>query len=725
MRRPHIERLHIGDMELPREFAQLYELAYNLWWSWSPRAKALFASIDNQSWSRYRNPVQMLINVEPHRWDALLDNEPFRSEYREVVQEFRTYMEDQENTWFHRHHPDEQGELIAYFSMEYGLHHSLALYSGGLGVLSGDHCKSASDLGLPFVAVGLLYRHGYFNQTIDATGLQQHSYPEYDFNRLPLRPASNHLGRELRVSVPLPGRDIQAKVWVAQVGRVPVLLLDTDVRENDPSDRPISDILYVRGREMRLVQEIVLGIGGVRALRALDLEPTVWHLNEGHCALLQLERLRERMHGRGHGPGSEGGESFEQALEEIRKDAVFTTHTPVPAGNEQFDAGLALRYLEPWGPVLGRTPEQLLALGAAYPDQQGQNLNLTAFSIRTTRHTNGVSQLNGEVADRMWRHLFPNLEEGERAVTGITNGIHSPTWIGHEVRELFQRHLGAHWQELLLVPEAWERLYSVDDAEVWKAHQLQKERLGRFTRSRLREQFARHGHSPDELRSVDGLFDPQVLTIGFARRFATYKRANLIFSDLERLRRLVADEDRPLQILFAGKAHPADKPGQELIQHIFELSRTDKLLGRVFFVENYDMRVGAMLVQGVDVWLNNPRRPLEASGTSGQKASLNGALNFSVLDGWWPEGYDGENGWSIGSEKTYDSEAEQDRADAESFYRTLEEEIAPLYYDRDHRGLSVGWVQRMKRAMATVSPVFSSDRMVRDYVEEAYLPRRR
>lgn len=714
MKRPHVERLHVGDMELPREFAGLYELSYNLWWSWTPRARGLFSSIDAQSWARYRNPVQVLINVEPQRWDALLDNEPFRAMYREVIQEFETYLEGVESCWFYRNHPDHADDLIAYFSMEYGLHHGLPLYSGGLGVLSGDHCKSASDLGLPFVAVGLLYRHGYFRQTIDATGLQQHSYPESDFKRLPLRPAANHVGRELRVKVPLPGREVQAKVWVAQVGRVPVLLLDTDLRENDPADRPITDILYVRGREMRLVQELVLGIGGVKAVRALGLDPTVWHLNEGHCALLQLERLREAMGG--------GVRSFAEALESVRSSSVFTTHTPVPAGNEQFDADLALRYLEPWGEILNQTADSLLDLGVAYPKEGNRNLNLTAFGIRTTSHTNGVSQLNGEVVDKMWRHLFPDVPEGERAIKGITNGVHSSTWVGNEMRALFRRHLGENWQRFLLEPEAWNELYEAPDAEVWEAHRVQKERLARFTRSRLREQFARHGHSPDELRAVAHLFDPNALTIGFARRFATYKRANLIFSDLDRLRALVADAERPLQILFAGKAHPADIPGQQLIQRIFELTRTEKLLGRVFFLEDYDMRVGAMLVQGVDVWLNNPRRPLEASGTSGQKAALNGALNFSVLDGWWPEGYDGENGWVIGLPEEYDSEEAQDRADVATFYDLLEHEIAPLYYDRDHRGIPTGWVERMKDAIVTITPHFSSDRMVRDYVEEAYLP---
>ena len=724
MSRIDIPTLHTGEVDLPRETAGLYDLAYNLWWAWSPRARRLFATIDVESWGQYRNPVQMLLSVEPERWQSLVESEAFMSDYRAVMEEFEGYLQEDGGTWWNRQ--ERPPGAVAYFSMEYGLDACLALYSGGLGVLSGDHCKSASDLGVPFVAVGLLYRHGYFHQTITADGIQQHHYPKYDFHRLPLLPAASPTGREVVVEVPLLDRSVAVKVWVAKVGRVPLLFLDTDLPENDPADRPITDILYIRGREMRLVQELVLGIGGVRALEALGVEPAAWHLNEGHCALLQLERLR-RLRAAGQG--------FEDAVQELVRTSVFTTHTPVPAGNEVFEEPLARRYLNPWARELGVSVERLLDLGdAARPGTAGGGLNLTALGLKTSHHINGVSRLNAQVVDRMWRHLFPEAPAAEQVITGVTNGVHTGTWLGPEMRALLEAHLGPRWQELLLEPKAWGQVLQIPDAEIWRAHQAQKGRLGRFLRSRLRGQLARHGAPPDELRRVAEVFDPEVLTLGFARRFATYKRADLIFSDLVRLRKAVAAEDRPVQILFAGKAHPADQPGQELIRHIFHLSRTEQLEGRVFFLENYDMRVGAMLVQGVDVWLNTPRRPLEASGTSGQKAAANGALNLSILDGWWPESYDGSHGWAIG-EGDGDAlagagsdpgrpldEAQQDREDAGRFYRLLEEEVVPAYYSRGADGLPTEWIRHMKHAIAAVTPRFSSSRMVRDYAEQAYLP---
>jgi starch phosphorylase len=612
--------------------------------------------------------------------------------------------------------------------MEYGLHQSLAIYSGGLGVLSGDHCKSASDLGVPLVAVGLLYRSGYFRQTIDPEGRQQHFYPEYDFSRLPLRPAAGPTGRAVTVKVPFPGRDIVARVWVAQVGRVPLLLLDTDTPENDPADRPITNNLYVRGRDMRLAQELVLGAGGVRALAALGIEPQGWHLNEGHSALLQLERLREAI--------AAGASDPEAALRDLARHTAFTTHTPVPAGNEQFDRALAARYLEPWSEVLGLGVERLLALGDA--DHAG-SFNLTAMGLKTSRFANAVSRLNAEVTNRMWGHLAVprngDSQGDEPPIEPITNGVHTPTWVGREMRALFDRHLGPQWQDLLLDEEAWRRVLEIPDAEIWEVRQAQKARLGRFCRSRWREQFGRHGRSPEQLREVAAMFDDRALTIGFARRFATYKRAQLIFKDIERLRRLLNRPGMPVQILFAGKAHPADLPGQELIQQIVRMSGEEGFAGRVFFLEDYDMRIGGMMVQGADVWLNTPRMPMEASGTSGQKASLNGALNVSILDGWWPEGWDGTNGWAIGTAAPQPGDDEaQDVADAAALYALLEDEVVPEFHDRPpvpgngngngngREPLPTRWIARVKDAIATVTPRFSSDRMVRDYVERAYMP---
>ena len=706
-----IPTLHISEIELPRELGRLYELAYNLWWVWTQEARDLFSAIDSAKWGLYRNPVQLLINVDPKRWYPLLENEAFRTRYNTVMSAFEDYMNPGGATWFDRNHGDHAEETIAYFSMEYGLHQSLAIYSGGLGVLSGDHCKAASDLGVPLVAVGLLYRQGYFQQTIDADGLQQHTYPEYDFTRLPLRPVASATGRETTISVPLPGRDVKAKLWLAQVGRVPLILLDTDIPENDPSDRPIANQLYVSGREMRLLQEILLGVGGVKALRAVGVKPTVWHLNEGHSVFLQLERLRELR---------ANGVEEDAARRHIRSNAVFTTHTPVAAGNEQFDADLIAKYFRRWCDGTGLPLSELQSLGRAHEGDSA--FNLTALAIRTTSRTNGVSRLNAEVTSSMWEHLFPDREEGQPAIQAVTNGVHSRTWLGHETQSLLRERLDRHWESMLLSPEGWEKVLDIPDAELWAAHGAQKDRLGRFTRSRLREQHARHGASPDELRAIDALFDPRALTIGFARRFATYKRAKLVFSDEARLRALLANEDRPVQMIFAGKAHPADRPGQELIQHIFDLSRSAGFQGKVFFLENYDMRMGRMLVQGVDVWLNTPRRPLEASGTSGQKVAMNGGLNFSIADGWWPEGFDGDNGWVIGFDQHSGDEARQDADDARSLYETLESVIVPLYYERDHEDLPRRWIHMMKSSISTLTPRFSASRMVRDYVEDGYLP---
>ncbi len=710
--------LHCADIELPRQVTKLYDLAYNLWWSWNPSARELFDQIDPSHWRHYRNPVELLINIEPSHWLPILEEGSLLRRYERVTDDLESYLERRGGCWFdHQHGGQLESGPVAYFSMEYGLHQSLAIYSGGLGVLSGDHCKSASDLGLPMVAVGLAYANGYFQQTIDADGVQQHFYPEYDFTRLPLRPVADPNGGELRVSVPLPGREVLARVWVAEVGRVPLLLLDTCLAENDPADRPITGQLYVRGRAMRLAQEILLGVGGARALAALSIKPAVWHINEGHSALLQLERSRQRIE------ESAGSRSLASVVDEVRRDVVFTTHTPVPAGNEQFDRELAQRYLEPWSELLGGL-DGLLALGDAHPDEEGGAFNLTALGLNTSRWANAVSKLNAEVTSRMWQHLDLPRAAGEPVIAPITNGIHTPTWVGEEMGGLFAKILGRDWQSRLLDEAAWQLFRQVEDGEVWEAHQAQKRRLGRFVRHQTRRQLARHGGSPEELRQVDVLFDEEALTIGFARRFATYKRAKLLFSDLDRLRTLLADPQRSIQILLAGKAHPADRAGQALIRDIFALSQTEDFRGRVFFLEGYDMKIGRMLVQGVDVWLNTPRRPMEASGTSGQKAAMNGVLNCSILDGWWPEGYSGDNGWAIGEEQVNEtlSEEEQDQYDAEALYRLLAEEIAPAYYRRDGDAAPADWVQRMKASIATATPRFSSHRMVRDYIEQSYLP---
>ena len=709
---PEIRTLASAEFHLPEEFARLRELAYNFWWSWTPQARLLFSSIDPALWARYRNPVEVLSHVEPQHWESLLLSDSFQAAYDNVLRSFDRYMGHPEQWWFNRTFPDHEGGPVAYLSTEYGIHESLRIYSGGLGVLSGDHCKAASDLGIPFVAAGLLYRRGYFRQTINAEGRQQHMYPDFDPARLPVLPVLGPEGRHLVVHVPLLDRKVQLAVYMAQVGRVPVLLLDSDLPQNDPSDRPITHILYVRGREMRLCQEMVLGIGAVRALRALGIDPSVWHLNEGHVALMALERLREEVL---------EGERLPRALDVVRRNIAFTTHTPVPAGNETFEGELVRLYLGSWAVQLGTSVNELLQLGQIDPNDASGAFNLTALALRASTYHNAVSARHGEVSRQMWRDLFEGRDEAP--IDSITNGVHVETWVGLELRDLLTKTLGPQWQEKAHQGEVWAKnLEAIPDDEFWAAHQAQKKRLIRKSREIVRRMLARHGASPRELASVNNLLDPRALTIGFARRFATYKRAGLLFHDLGRLRRLISDPERPLQIIFAGKAHPADLAGQDLITQIFRLSGSDPFRGKIVFLEDYDLLIGRLMVQGVDVWLNNPRRPLEASGTSGQKAAANGALNLSVLDGWWVEGYSEQVGWAIGRPETMDDQQAQDAEDAASLYDLLEQQVIPTFYDRDEFRLPQRWIAMMKASIHRLLPVFSGSRMVRDYATRAYVP---
>ena len=698
---------------LPPALEGLRRLAYNLWWSWHPRTRILFSRIDAAAWARYRNPVPLLQG--PIQWDQLLDNPAFLAEYDDIVREFDGYMANGTDHWFARHHGKELNGPIAYFCAEYGFHESLGIYSGGLGVLAGDHMKTASDMALPLVGVGLLYRKGYFRQTIDADGHQEHAYPDYELARLPILRALDRLGQPLTVRVQLPGRELFAAVWMVQVGRVPVLLLDTDVSDNDDSDRPITHMLYVRGREMRLHQELVLGVGGVRALRALGLDPAVWHLNEGHSAFLLAERARELV---------AAGTPLDGAWPEIRRNSVFTIHTPVAAGNERFDVDLVRRVAGPLlegdgRPGTGGVPiATVLDLGRGVDDDPSQ-FDMTAFSLRLTTGANAVSQLHGHTANATWQGVAPH------DILGITNGVHTPSWVGQPVRDALERWTNANLDLMDDQPAKgrfWERIDKVPTRELWEAHQRQKLELAIFARGRLRSQFARHGEAPSTLEELEEILDPSILTIGFARRFATYKRASLLFSDLDRLARLVWDPDRPVQFIFAGKAHPADRPGQGVIQDIFGRSRGAKLRNRVFILEDYDIRIARFLVQGVDVWLNNPRRPLEASGTSGMKAAANGIVNVSVLDGWWDEGWTGDNGWAIGGRETTPDEGAQDWADAQDLYRILEQELVPAYYERDAQGFPARWTQLMRNSIASTIWRFSTTRMLHEYVERLYLP---
>ncbi len=700
-------------VRVPPSLEGLERLAYNLYWSWHPEAKALFGRLDPITWGRTHNPIQVLQATS--RWTEFLDSSDFMAEYHAVIGEFDRYLTNGRDHWFHRSHAKDLDGPIAYFCAEYGLHESMGIYSGGLGVLAGDHLKTASDMALPLVGVGLLYRRGYFRQSIDADGHQEHAYPNYDLSDLPLVRALDREGNELTVQVELPGRQVSVDVWVTHVGRVPLLLLDTDTPANQDADRPITHILYVRGREMRLHQELILGVGGVRAIRAVGVEPDVWHLNEGHSAFLLAERAREAV---------AGGASLDDALDSIRRTSVFTIHTPVSAGNERFDADLVRRLAGPLldgdgRPGTGGVPlDRVLALGRGPDDDPGQ-FDMTAFSLRLTTGANAVSQLHAATANETWNAITAE------PILGITNGIHTPTWVGGAVRDLLERHLDADLDNLDPGTSAerwWERLERIPARDLWDAHLRQKGELAHFARRRLRVQFARHGESPRVLEELENWLDPEALTIGFARRFATYKRSGMIFSDAERLRALVSNAGRPVQIIFAGKAHPADRPGQSVIQGIFEQTRSPGLRGRVFILEDYDMRIARFLVQGVDVWLNNPRRPLEASGTSGMKAAANGGVNVSVLDGWWDEGFDEDNGWAIGGRNINPDEGAQDWADAQDLYRILEDEVVPAYYERGDDGLPDAWLGWMRRSMAKAIWRFSTTRMLHEYTERLYLP---
>ncbi|MGC8633348.1 MAG: alpha-glucan family phosphorylase [Candidatus Limnocylindrales bacterium] len=703
---PSVPTLLPPAIRLPAQLEGLRALAYNLYSTWHPEVRQLFSRIDPGAWSRYRNPISILMSHQ--RWSDLLENPAFMAEYDTIMRDFQHYMANGTGHWFARHHANALSGPIAYFCAEYGLTESMGIYSGGLGVLAGDHAKTASDMALPFVAVGLFYRRGYFRQTIDADGHQEHAYPDYDPLRLPLLRVASSEGDPLVVPVELPGRTVWCAVWLAQVGRVPLLLLDTDIGENAPEDRPITGMLYVRGREMRFCQEMVLGVGGVRALRALQIQPVVWHLNEGHSAMMLVERTRELV---------AQGTPFEEAAAQVRRNSVFTIHTPVSAGNERFDAGLVQRLAAPLGGPDGVDLDRVLELGRGAEGDPSQ-FDMTAFSLRLTNGANAVSHLHAQTANATWQGIL------ERPILGITNGIHVPSWVGRPLRSLYEE-LDGDLDDLdpeVRARRFWDRLGQIGDHQLWAAHARQKLELAHFARGRLLSQLARHGEPPEELQALSHVVDPAALTIGFARRFATYKRASLLFSDEDRLARILWNPERPVQVIFAGKAHPADRPGQRVIQEIWERSRSPRLKGRVFIIEDYDMRVARFLIQGVDVWLNNPRRPLEASGTSGMKAAANGVVNLSVLDGWWDEAWSGTNGWAIGGRTTNPDEGAQDWADSQELYRLLEEEVVPRYYERDRDGLPGAWLATVRESIRSTIWQFSTTRMLEEYVEQLYLP---
>ena len=689
-------------------------LARNLWWSWHPEVTNLFRDLDPIRWRQLdHNPIALLAEFTPERLEARAAELVLYSRINYAFRRLKEYLAE-EDTWA-RTHAGVLGSMpVAYFSAEFGIHESVPIYSGGLGVLSGDHIKSASGLGVPLVAIGLFYDQGYFKQHLTIEAYQQEEYLDTKVENVPMEPALGVDGKPITVRIDTRTGPLLAKVWLMHVGRVKLYLLDTDVEGNRPEDVELTSRLYGGDHRTRIRQELVLGVGGVKALKALGITPGVYHLNEGHSAFAPLEAIRERMH--------EDGISFDEALRDVAQHTVFTTHTPVPAGHDRFDSGLIEEHLGPLRDQLGISHQQLMGLGRVEPHNEGESFCMTVIGLKLSRRANAVSALHGHVSRRMWAHLWPWRVEEEIPIGHITNGVHVPSWLAYQMQQLYDRHFPYDWMKRMLEPEVWRKIYQVDPGELWETHYALKNLLLQFVRRRVSRQCRRRGESDEAVEAARNLLDPNILTIGCARRFATYKRADLILTDVDRIARLLNDSDRPIQIIFAGKAHPADEPGKRLIKKIANLRHDKQFGGRVVFIEDYDINVCRHLIQGVDVWLNNPRRPLEASGTSGQKVVLNGGLNLSVLDGWWAEAFNGSNGFAIGSGRVHASEELGDRRDAHELYRTLEEEVIPLFYDRDVDGLPRGWIRRMTNSISTLAWRFSAHRMVADYARTCYVP---
>jgi starch phosphorylase len=697
---------------LPSRIHRLHELALDLWWSWTPAARQVFRRLDYPLWRHSaHNPVRMLLAIDATQLEQAAQDPEFLALYDEAL----TGLDEAraaKGSWWTQHGPALNGKVVAYFSAEFALHQSLPIYAGGLGVLAGDHCKEASDLGVPLIGIGFMYPQGYFHQRISGEGWQEEHYERLNWADTPIETAITREGKPALTAVPLGDRTVLAAVWRVRVGRARLFLLDTDLEENAPWDRELSARLYGGDRETRLQQEIILGVGGVRVLRALGIEPGVWHLNEGHAAFVALQRIRELV---------ERGTSFDNALEEVRRSTVFTTHTPVPAGHDAFPFHSVEKHLAGcWGEI-GQYRQRFLALGE-YDNGQGPQFNMTALALRTAGHVNGVSALHGEVTRAMWQPVWPELPAEKVPVRSITNGVHVPTWIAGPVLELFNRHLGTDWHRHHDNPEIWERLNDIPDADIWSARQILRAELFIFMRERLRQRWAMERVSPLQIVRGGAILDPHALTIGYARRFTAYKRPELIFHNAERLAKILTAPNRPVQLVFAGKAHPADDPAKHHLQQVFRRTLDPAFAGRIAFIDDYDMHVAHCLVGGCDVWLNNPRKPLEASGTSGMKASLNGVPHLSVGDGWWAEGYNGQNGWLIESQTNPDDHAATDAADADALYRILEEQVVPSFYERDDKLVPRRWIQVVREAMRSNLPRFSARRMVKQYVTEMYTP---
>lgn len=701
--------------QLPKRIGKLSEIANNLWWSWNTEFLRLFKMIDRDLWETCeKNPVKFLKQVSQDRLEAVATNQEFLKEYDRLAKEFDDYVTSK-NTWFSNKYPENKKDLIAYFSAEYGLDQTIPIYSGGLGILSGDHLKSASDLGIPLVAVGLLYKNGYFHQKINGYGDQETEYNNIDLSNLPINPVKDENGDELKIYVKFEKRKIYLKVWQINVGRIKLYLLDSDIDENKPEDREVTLKLYGGDQEMRIKQEIVLGMGGTNLLtRALGLNPTVYHMNEGHSAFLILELIKNII--------KEKKVSFEVAKDIASSKTVFTTHTPVPAGNDIFPIALVEKYFKEFWPRLGLDREEFLKLGMKPCTDLEPGFNMGILALKVAGKKNGVSKLHGAVSRELFGDVWPEIAANESPITYVTNGIHTCSWLAPSLKELYNKYLIPYWQDNIYKDEVWENINNIPNQELWEIHQKRKQKLLEIVKESTTNRLRRSGYSYEEINDITSKLNPNALTIGFARRFATYKRATLIFRDLERITQILNNAERPVQLIFAGKAHPADKEGQDLIKRIHEISMMPQFKGKIFLLENYNIAMSRYLVSGVDVWLNNPRRPMEASGTSGQKASVNGVINFSVLDGWWAEGYNQENGWTIGTNAEFTSYEEQDDADSQSMYRTLEEKIIPTYYDKDENGISEKWMKIMKNSITSTGGKYSTSRMLVDYTNNLYMP---
>lgn len=697
---------------LPERLLPLQEIAYNLWWCWNPEAIVLFRRIHPELWvNSFYNPAEMLGKIGKFHIEKLLQDDAFLAEMDRVYDHFKQYLV--RKTWFDKNCADSKDLSVAYFSAEFGLTECVRTYSGGLGILAGDHLKAASDLGLPLVGVGLLYRHGYFKQYLNIGGWQQEEYPENDFYNMPIKPVLDENRIPMKISVEIGNRSVLAKIWELVVGRVKLFLLDANLDENIKEDREVTAQLYGGDNEMRIRQEILLGIGGVRALRKLGYSPTVTHMNEGHSAFLALERIREIM--------ESDKLPFAAAREIVLATNVFTTHTPVPAGNDVFPPDLVERYISPHRMALGLSREEFLGFGREDPFNHNESFCMTILAMKMAAFCNGVSKLHGKVSRKMWKKIWPEVPLNEIPIESITNGVHPTTWISRDMIGLLDRYLSPNWSENPDDVEIWCRISDVPDAELWRTHERRRERLVAVARRKLKMQFIARGASKSEITRAEEVLDPEILTIGFARRFATYKRAKLLFRDRERIIRILTHKDRPVQILIAGKAHPRDNEGKQLIKDIVDFARQPDVRQHVVFLENYNMNIARYMVQGVDVWLNTPRRPLEASGTSGMKVCFNGGLNLSILDGWWVEGYQHGNGWAIGRGEEYDDIEYQDEVESQALYMMLEEEVVPLFYERGSDGLPRGWIKSMKNSMQQLCPVFNVHRMVTEYNNLFYL----